>query len=136
MTTEIMLTVNGQPKTLSVEPRWLLADVLRDHLSLTGTHEACEYGVCGACTVLLDDEPVRACLLFAVQANGHHITTVEGLGTAEHPHPLQAAFWEEHGLQCGFCTPGFLITAEHFLRTHPTPSREEIRAALKGNLCR
>jgi carbon-monoxide dehydrogenase small subunit len=86
--------------------------------------------------VLLDDEPVRACLIFAVQADGHRNTTVEGLGSTEQPHPLQEAFWEEHGLQCGFCTPGFLMTAAHFLRTHPNPSREEIREALKGNLCR
>ena len=132
----VALTVNGQPAVVTVEPRRLLMDVLRDELGLTGTHEGCGYGVCGACTVLLDDEPVRACLLFAVQASGHRITTVEGLGTAEHLHPLQAAFRDEHGLQCGFCTPGFVMTALHFLREHPQPTRGEIREALAGNLCR
>jgi aerobic carbon-monoxide dehydrogenase small subunit len=133
---EIALEVNGRRMTVPVEPRRLLADVLRDQLGLVGTHVACGYGTCGACTVQLDGEPVRACLLFAVQADGHRVTTVEGLGSAEHPHPLQRAFWEEHGLQCGFCTPGFLMTAEHFLRTHPHPTRAEIRRALVGNLCR
>ena len=133
---EVAFTVNGAPVTVAVEPRWLLADVLRDQLGLTGTHLGCEYGACGACTVLLDDEPIRSCLHFAVQAHGRRITTVEGLGTEERLHPLQAAFHEEHALQCGFCTPGFLITAAHFLRDHPNPTREEIREALKGNLCR
>ncbi len=133
---EIELDVNGQKKTVNVEPRWLLTDVLRDQLGLMGTHVGCGYGACGACTVQLDGEPVRACLLFAVQAVGHRVTTVEGLGTAETLHPLQQAFWEEHGLQCGFCTPGILMTAEHFLRTNPHPTREEIRQALAGNLCR
>jgi carbon-monoxide dehydrogenase small subunit len=133
---EIELDVNGQRMTVQVEPRWLLADVLRDQLGLMGTHVACGYGTCGACTVQLDGEPVRACLLFAIQAVGHRVTTVEGLGTAENLHPLQRAFWEEHGLQCGFCTSGFLMTAEHFLRDHPHPTREEIRQALVGNLCR
>jgi|SRR5579884_3819684 len=133
---DVAFTVNGAPVEVAVEPRWLLADVLRDQLGLTGTHLGCEYGVCGACTVLLDGEPIRSCLLFAVQAQGRHVTTVEGLGTEERLHPLQAAFREEHALQCGFCTPGFLITAAHFLRDHPNPAREEIREALKANLCR
>jgi carbon-monoxide dehydrogenase small subunit len=136
MPVEVALTVNGRPVTLSVEPRRLLLDVLRDDLGLTGTHEGCDYGVCGACTILLDDEPARACLLFAVQASGHRITTVEGLGTEEQLHPLQAAFRAEHGLQCGFCTPGFVMTAYHFLQSHPRPTRAEIREALAGNLCR
>jgi carbon-monoxide dehydrogenase small subunit len=132
----IQLEVNGQQVTAQVEPRWLLVDVLRDQLGLLGTHLACGYGTCGACTVQLDGAPVRACLLFAVQAAGHRVTTVEGLGTAGQLHPLQRAFQEAHGLQCGFCTPGFLMTAEHFLRAHPHPTREEIRQALVGNLCR
>src|SRR5215469_3936957 len=131
---EIELDVNGQRMTARVEPRWLLADVLRDQLGLMGTHIACGYGTCGACTVQLDGEPVRACLLFAIQAAGHRVSTVEGLGTAENLHPLQRAFWEEHGLQCGFCTSGFLMTAEHFLRNNPHPTREEIRQALTGNI--
>ena len=133
---EIELEINGERKSVRVEPRWLLADTLRDQLGLMGAHVACGYGTCGACTVQLDGEPVRACLLFAVQAAGHRITTVEGLGTAENLHPLQRAFWEEHGLQCGFCTPGFLLTAEAFLRENPHPTRAEIRQALVGNLCR
>ena len=133
---EIELEVNGARRTARVEPRWLLVDVLRDQLGLLGAHVSCGYGTCGACAVQLDGEPVRACLLFAVQAQGHRITTVEGLGTAERLHPLQRAFWEEHGLQCGFCTPGFLMTAEHFLRENPHPTREEIRQALVGNICR
>ena len=136
MPVDVDFVVNGKPVAVAVEPRRLLADVLREELGLTGTHLGCEYGVCGACTVLLDDEPVRSCLLFAVQAHGRRVTTVEGLGSPERLHPLQEAFWEEHGLQCGFCTPGFLLTAEHFLRTNPHPTREEIREALKGNLCR
>jgi carbon-monoxide dehydrogenase small subunit len=133
---EIQIEVNGQPMTAHVEPRWLLVDVLREQFGLRGAHLACGYGVCGACTVQLDGEPVRACLLFAVQADGHRVTTVEGLGTADHLHPLQRAFWEEHGLQCGFCTPGFLMTAEAFLRENPHPTRDEIRHALTGNICR
>ena len=136
MVQEIALLVNGKPATVQVEPRRLLADVLREELRLPGTHVACGYGVCGACTVLLDGEPVRSCLMFAVQAAGRRVTTVEGLGTVEHLHPLQRAFWEEHGLQCGFCTPGFLLTADYLLRTNPHPTRAEIREALVGNICR
>ncbi len=132
------LTVNGETYMLrDVEPRLLLADALREHLRLTGTHLGCEHGVCGACTVLLDGEPVRSCLMFAVQAERHDIRTVEGLAEdMEHLSVLQEAFRREHALQCGFCTPGILLTMEHFLRTHPAPSREEIREALSGNLCR
>jgi carbon-monoxide dehydrogenase small subunit len=136
MVKEIALVVNGKPATVQVEPRRLLVDVLREELRLPGTHIACGYGVCGACTVLLDGEPVRSCLMFAVQAVGRRVTTVEGLGTAEHLHPLQRAFWEEHGLQCGFCTPGFLLTVDYLLRTNPHPTRAEIREALVGNICR
>jgi carbon-monoxide dehydrogenase small subunit len=136
MPVDVEFVVNEKPVAVAVEPRWTLADVLREQLGLTGTHLGCEYGVCGACTVLVDGAPVRACLLFAVQARGHRVTTVEGLGAEGRLHPLQEAFWEEHGLQCGFCTPGFLMTAEHFLRTHPHPTRQEIREALEGNLCR
>jgi aerobic carbon-monoxide dehydrogenase small subunit len=136
MPVDIEFVVNERPVTVAVEPRWTLADVLREQLGLTGTHLGCEEGVCGACTVLLDGEPVRACLLFAVQARGRHVTTAESLGAEGRLHPLQEAFWEEHGLQCGFCTPGFLMTALHLLRTHPHPTRQEIREALEGNLCR
>jgi carbon-monoxide dehydrogenase small subunit len=132
----VEMTVNDNPVTVAVEPRRLLLDLLRDDLGLTGTHEGCDAGVCGACTILLDDEPVRACLLFAVQAAGHRVTTIEGLGTEEHLHPVQEAFRVEHGLQCGFCTPGVVMTVVHFLQTHPQPTRAEIREALAGNLCR
>ena len=134
---EITLTVNGRPHRCSVEPRLLLTDFLRHELGLTGTHVGCEHGVCGACTVLLDDEPVRACLMLAVQANECAITTVEGLApSSDQLHPLQEAFWEAHGLQCGFCTPGILISMVSLLRDNPRPTDEEIRAGLSGNLCR
>ena len=133
---DVVVTVNGARHQRSVEPRLLLSDFLRQDLGLTGTHVGCEHGVCGACTVLLDGEAVRACLLLAVQADGHEVTTVEGLGTSSQLHPLQAAFHEAHGLQCGFCTPGILMTLVPFLREHPTPTEGEIREALAGNLCR
>jgi carbon-monoxide dehydrogenase small subunit len=137
MNHEITLTVNGRPYTRTVEPRLLLSDFLRHDLGLTGTHVGCEHGVCGACTILLDGVPVRSCLTFAVQANGHTVGTVEGLsGDPEHLHPLQQAFWEAHGLQCGFCTPGILLTLLPFLDENPDPSEAEIRDALSGNLCR
>ena len=133
----VSVTVNGHRYTATVEPRLLLTDFLRDGLGLTGTHVGCEHGVCGACTVLFDGEPVRACLLLAVQANGHDIATVEGLSTPTGElHPLQMAFWEKHGLQCGFCTPGFLMTLLAFLRECPDPSDEQVREAISGNLCR
>ncbi|MCL6563342.1 MAG: (2Fe-2S)-binding protein [Firmicutes bacterium] len=135
-TRQIRLTVNGQERTVEVEPRWLLADVLRERLGLTGTHLGCEHGVCGACTVLLDGRPVRSCLLLAVQADGHAVTTVEGLAQDGALSPVQEGFRQEHGLQCGFCTPGFLITATYLLEQNPQPTREEIREALSGNLCR
>src|SRR5204863_283359 len=113
-----------------------LADFLRDGLDLTGTHVGCEHGVCGACTVLLDGEPVRSCLLLAIQMDGARLTTVEGLADGERLHPIQQAFWDHHGLQCGFCTPGMLLTAKAFLEEHPNPTEDEIREAISGNLCR
>jgi aerobic carbon-monoxide dehydrogenase small subunit len=130
--------VNGEPLELEVEPRRLLADVLREDAHLFGTHLGCEHGVCGACTVLVDGEPVRSCLMLAVQADGAEITTVEGLSTGSGGlHPLQEAFREHHALQCGFCTHGFLLTALHLLRERPEVDDEaEIREALAGNLCR
>ena len=132
----IAVTVNGRAFERDVEPRLLLSDFLRHELGLTGTHVGCEHGVCGACTILFDVEPVRSCIMLAVQADGHALTTVEGLTPAGGLHPLQEAFWECHGLQCGFCTPGFLMTLVPFLEANPDPSEEEIRQALSGNLCR
>jgi carbon-monoxide dehydrogenase small subunit len=133
----IELTVNGEARRIVVEDRMTLADALRERCQLTGTHLACEHGVCGACTVLLDGAAVRSCLLFAVQAVGSEVTTVEGLtpddGTLN---PVQEAFREAHGLQCGFCTPGFVVSLTAFLAEHPDPSDEELRDALTGNLCR
>lgn len=134
--TTIMLTVNGASYQRTVEPRMLLSDFLRHELGLTGTHVGCEHGVCGTCTVLLDGESVRSCLMFAVQAEGHEVRTVEDLGTVENMHPLQEAFQEAHGLQCGFCTPGFLMTLIPFLEQNPVPTDDEIREVISGNLCR
>ena len=136
LTHDIALSVNGAERQGSVEPRLLLSDFLRHDLGLTGTHVGCEHGVCGACTVLLDGAPVRSCLLFAVQADGHEITTVEGLADRGALNPLQSAFREAHGLQCGFCTPGILMTMTAFLREHPAPDEATIREALSGHLCR
>lgn len=134
---QIELRVNGRPVSAGVEPRLLLSDFLRHQLGLTGTHVGCEHGVCGACTVLLDGEPVRACLMFAVQARGHAVDTVEGLaGDDDELHPLQAAFQQAHALQCGFCTPGILMTLLPFLKENSAPNEAEIREALSGNLCR
>jgi len=132
----VTVTVNGTQYTRAVAPRLLLSDFLRHELGLTGTHVGCEHGVCGACTVLFEGEPVRSCLMFAVQTNGHEILTVEGLGTPENLHPLQEAFREAHGVQCGFCTPGFLMGLVPFLEGNPNPTEEEIREAISGNLCR
>jgi carbon-monoxide dehydrogenase small subunit len=132
----IRLTVNGVTYRLFVEPRRLLADALREDLGLTGTNLGCEQGVCGSCTVLMDGVSVRSCLLFAVQADGHEVMTVEGLAQHGEMHPIQKAFWEEQGLQCGFCTPGFLLTTYELLQQNPDPSEEEIRRALSGNICR
>jgi carbon-monoxide dehydrogenase small subunit len=132
----IRLSVNGQIHERPVEPRTSLADFLRDGLELTGTHVGCEHGVCGACTVLLDGQPVRACLLLAIQMDGAHLTTVEGLADGERLHPIQQAFHEHHGLQCGFCTPGILLTAKALLDEVPQPTEAQIREAIAGNLCR
>jgi aerobic-type carbon monoxide dehydrogenase small subunit (CoxS/CutS family) len=138
MTTRpVRLTVNGREYTGQVEPRKLLTDFLRDDLGLTGTHVGCEQGVCGACTISLNGELVRSCLLFAVQANGAELKTVEGIApSATELHPLQEKFWQLHGLQCGFCTPGILLTAEALLKEIPNPNETEIREWLSGNLCR
>ena len=133
----VLVRVNGREVTAQVEPRRLLADFLRDDLDLHGTHLGCEHGVCGACTVLLDGEPVRSCLILAVQADGAEITTVEALASETALHPLQEAFREHHALQCGFCTPGFLVTALAVLRDRPDLADEaEIRETISGNLCR
>jgi carbon-monoxide dehydrogenase small subunit len=135
--TQVTLTVNGQEHTRDVEPRMLLSDFLRHELGLTGTHVGCEHGVCGACTILFDGESMRSCLIFAVQAEGHEITTVEGLAPdVDNLHLLQQSFWEAHGLQCGYCTPGILMTMIPFLRDNPNPTEDEIRHSLSGNLCR
>jgi len=134
---EISLTVNGIVYTGDAEPRLLLADFIRQECGLTGTHLGCEHGVCGACTILVGGEPVRSCLMFAVQADGAEITTVEGLADPDGElHPLQESFREHHGLQCGFCTPGMLLTAVALLRDHPRPSEREIREGIAGSLCR
>jgi aerobic-type carbon monoxide dehydrogenase small subunit (CoxS/CutS family) len=133
---KVDVSVNGVRQRRDVEPRLLLSDFLRQDLGLTGTHVGCEHGVCGACTVLFDGEPARSCIMFAVQADGHEIQTVEGLAPAGELTPLQAAFRETHALQCGFCTPGFLMTLTAFLRDHPHPTEPEIRDALSANLCR
>lgn len=151
-TIPVTVTVNEKEYTRAVEPRMLLSDFLRHELGLTGTHVGCEHGVCGACTILFDGESARSCLMFAVQADGHSITTVEGLASLPPSvsphfkemggdgegglHPLQQSFWEAHGLQCGYCTPGILMTLIPFLRDNPNPTEEEIRHALSGTLCR
>ncbi len=136
-TIEVTMTVNGLERTATVPSRRLLSDHLRHDLRLTGTHVGCEHGVCGACTVLLDGEPVRSCLLLAASARGHQVTTVEGLHGAEGElHPVQQAFRECHGLQCGFCTPGFLTTIAAYLEENPQPTRDEALEAVSGNLCR
>ena len=132
----VQVTVNGVGCSASVPARRLLSDFLRHDLRLTGTHVGCEHGVCGACTVLLDGRPVRSCLMFAVQAIGRDLTTVEGCGTIDAMGPVQQAFTECHGLQCGFCTPGFITTITAYLAESPTPSEEEAREAVSGNLCR
>lgn len=133
----VNIIVNGVAYQRDVEARLLLSDFLRHEIGLTGTHVGCEHGVCGACTILLDGESVRSCLMFAVQADRHNVTTVEGLTSdKDHLHPLQQAFWEAHGLQCGYCTPGILMTLIPFLKQNPDPTEDEIRHALSGNLCR
>jgi carbon-monoxide dehydrogenase small subunit len=133
---KISLKVNGIDHELMVEPRLLLVHCLRDVLRLTGTHIGCDTSHCGACTVHLDGKAIKACTFFAVQADGREITTVEGLEQDGKLHPIQAGFWQEHGLQCGFCTPGMMMTATAFLQDHPHPTEDEIRVAISGNLCR
>ncbi|MET0827630.1 MAG: (2Fe-2S)-binding protein [Acidimicrobiales bacterium] len=134
--TEIEVRVNGLARKVTIEPRLTLADFLRERCGLTGTHLGCEHGVCGACTVVLDGAAVRSCLVFAVQTDGAEVTTVEGLAPEGDLNPVQAAFRDHHGLQCGFCTPGFVVSVTAFLRDNPDPSDDEIRAGLSGNLCR
>ena len=136
MKADIKLNVNGRDYPISVEPRRSLADAIRDDCGLTGTHLGCEHGVCGACTVLLEGKPVRSCLMFAVQVRGQAVRTVEGLAKGDQLHPMQQAFWENHGLQCGFCTPGFLMLAVGALEAEPEMSDEALRHVLSSNLCR
>ena len=137
MATSVSVTVNGEKCDVpDVEPRMLLSDFLRDRLGLTGTHVGCEHGVCGACTVLVNGDSARSCLMLAIQTNGSEIVTVEGLGSPEELNVLQSQFREHHGLQCGFCTPGMLMTGEDMLRKYPLATDDEIREALSGNLCR
>ncbi len=138
---KLQLTVNGEFYERQVEARMLLSDFLRHELDLTGTHVGCEQGVCGACTILLDGLPVRSCLIFAIQASGRELTTVEGLASrlpdgSESLHPIQESFWEAHGLQCGFCTPGILLTLVSYLEENLNPTEKEIREVISGNLCR
>lgn len=133
---EIRVIVNGKPYEATVEPRLTLVDFLRHQLALTGTHVGCEHGVCGACTVLWNGKPVRSCIMLAVQADGSELTTVEGLSRNGELHPVQQAFLEEHGLQCGFCTPGFLVSISELLERNPKPSEEEILETLGGHICR
>ncbi|MEI7549341.1 MAG: (2Fe-2S)-binding protein [Actinomycetes bacterium] len=132
----VTLNVNGQDRTVDVEPRLLLAHLLRQGLKLTGTHTGCDTSNCGACTVLFDGRPIKSCTMFAVQADGHKVQTVEGLATQSSLHPLQEGFKEEHGLQCGFCTPGMMMAAKALLESNPNPTEDEIRWAISGNLCR
>jgi carbon-monoxide dehydrogenase small subunit len=132
----ICVTVNGKRRQADVEPRLLLVHFLREHLRLTGTHVGCDTTQCGACTVLVDGRSAKSCTMFAVQADGSEVTTIEGLAADGQLHPLQEAFWEEHGLQCGFCTPGMIMTAVTLLADNPTPSEREIREGIAGNLCR
>jgi carbon-monoxide dehydrogenase small subunit len=132
----ISVTVNGRRYSHEIEPRLLLVHYLRDVLGLTGTHIGCETGVCGACTVLLNGQAVKSCMLFAVQVDGQEITTIEGLASDGQLHPVQQGFWEKHGLQCGYCTPGMILAAVQLLQRNPNPTEEEIRHALVGNLCR
>ena len=133
---QISLTVNGKARKAQVEPRLLLVHFLREHLNLTGTHIGCDTTQCGACTVLIDGRSAKSCTVFAVQADGSAITTIEGLAKDEQLHPLQEGFWEEHGLQCGFCTPGMIMAATNLLADHPKPTEAEIREGISGNFCR
>ena len=136
MKREITVTVNGQQHQSEVEPRMLLVHYLRETLDLTGTHIGCDTSQCGACTVLLDGQSVKACTVLAVQADGSEVTTIEGLAPEGSLHPIQEGFWEKHGLQCGFCTPGMIMASYNLLKNNPNPTEEEIRTSLKGNICR
>jgi len=133
---KITVTINGQKHTDEVEPRLLLVHYLRDQLGLTGTHVGCETTLCGACTIHLDGKPVKSCTVLAVQADGRNVKTIEGLADGDKLHPMQEGFWEEHGLQCGYCTPGMIMSACAILEAHPNPTDEQIRHGLEGNLCR
>ena len=133
---QVSLTVNGKVRKAHVEPRTLLVHYLREHLNLTGTHVGCDTSQCGACTVLIDGRSVKSCTVFAVQADGASVTTIEGLATDGKLHALQQAFWEEHGLQCGYCTPGMIMSAANLLQHNPKPSEQEIRDGISGNFCR
>ena len=135
-TVSVRLTVNGNEHTLEVEPRLLLVHALRDQLGLTGTHVGCDTSNCGACTVHLNGEAVKSCTVLAAQADGEQITTIEGLGTEDNLHPMQEAFWNNHGLQCGYCTPGMIMAATALLELNPDPTEHDVRQALEGNLCR
>ncbi len=135
-TVNVRLKVNGVDRTLDVEPRLLLVHALRDHLDLTGTHVGCDTSNCGACTVHLDGDAVKSCTVLAVQADGTEVTTIEGLGSEGDLHPMQEAFWNNHGLQCGYCTPGMIMASTALLRENPDPTEDEVRHALEGNLCR
>jgi carbon-monoxide dehydrogenase small subunit len=135
-TVNVRLNVNGTERELDVEPRLLLVHALRDQLGLTGTHVGCDTSNCGACTVHLDGQAVKSCTILAVQAEGAEITTIEGMGTEDNLHPMQEAFWNNHGLQCGFCTPGMIMSASALLARNPNPTEEEVRYGLEGNLCR
>ena len=135
-TVNVRLTVNGTEHELDVGPRLLLVHALRDRLGLTGTHVGCDTSNCGACTIHMDGEAVKSCTVLAVQADGAELTTIEGLGTEDNLHPMQEAFWNNHGLQCGYCTPGMIMSATALLERNPNPSEEEVRHGLEGNLCR
>ena len=134
--TQVSMTVNGKRRTAHAEPRTLLVHFLREQLNLTGTHVGCDTSQCGACTVLIDGRSAKACTIFAVQADGSEVTTIEGLATGDQLHPLQHAFWEEHGLQCGYCTPGMIMSAVNLLNDNPKPSEQQIREGISGNFCR
>ncbi len=133
---EVNLTINGEHRNFDVEPRTLLVHLLRDEATLTGTHIACETSICGACTVLLDDQAVKSCTVLAPQAEGCEVTTIEGLASGDALHPLQEQFWEKHGLQCGYCTPGMILTAHQLIESNPEPTDGDIRHGIEGNICR
>jgi carbon-monoxide dehydrogenase small subunit len=134
--TQVSMTVNGKARTAQVEPRMLLVHFLREHLNLTGTHVGCDTSQCGACTVIIDGRSAKSCTIFAVQAEGSQITTIEGLAKDGQLHPVQEGFWEEHGLQCGYCTPGMIMSAVNLLNDNPSPNEEQIREGISGNFCR